>query len=270
MAHLAVAPATVRSPPIIVPLCAHRLVVRGPELWPVVAMISTRALLLLFGFLTAVVIPTAWGEGAGAVIDEEDDEYADPEVVEPALLVAYKSVKTAKIVQGCNVTIAVSLYNVGKGSATDVSVEDVLPQDFELIEGKLTSSYGALDPGASVDMEYIAIPRVGDNKFIVRPAKVVYTSAKETKPRTLLSTTPYMDVLSTRQNMELHLVKVGKYLSLGVLRTRRDWQNSLAVITVTAIALAAYYLYSSVTARRADALRRAAERDLGVAGKLSE
>lgn len=78
-------------------------------------MISTRALLLLFGFLVAIVAPRAWAEGGGAVMDEEDDEYADPEVVEPALLVAHKTVKTAKIVQGCNVTIAVSLFNVGTG-----------------------------------------------------------------------------------------------------------------------------------------------------------
>ena len=59
----------------------------------------------------------------------------------------------------------------------------------------------------------------------------------------------------------------GKYLSLGVLRTRRDWQNSFIIISVTAIALAAYFAYSSVTSKRADALRRAAERDLGVAGQ---
>lgn len=87
----------------------------------------------------------------------------------------------------------------------------MLPPDFDIIEGSLKSSYGSLDPGASVDMQYIAIPRVGDNRFLVKPAKVAYKSAKETKPRTLLSTTPFMDVLSTRQNMELHLVKVVRF-----------------------------------------------------------
>ena len=78
-------------------------------------MISTRALLLLFTFFASVLLPSTRADGSGAVIDEEDDEYADPEVVEPALLVAYKSIKTPKIVQGCNVTIAVSLFNVGAG-----------------------------------------------------------------------------------------------------------------------------------------------------------
>ena len=48
-------------------------------------------------------------------MDEEDDEYDDPEVPQPALLVAYKNVKTAKIIQGCNVTISLSVFNVGTG-----------------------------------------------------------------------------------------------------------------------------------------------------------
>lgn len=62
----------------------------------------------------------------------------------------------------------------------------------------------------------------------------------------------------------------GKYLSLGVLRTRRDWQNSLAVLSVTAVALAVYFVYTSISTKRADALRRAAERELGVATKLAD
>lgn len=59
----------------------------------------------------------------------------------------------------------------------------------------------------------------------------------------------------------------GKYASLGVLRTRRDWQNSLAVIAVATVAIVAYAMYSSISRNRADALRRAAERELGVAAK---
>lgn len=60
-------------------------------------------------------------------------------------------------------------------------------------------------------MEYIAIPRVGDNRFLLRSAKVAYKSAKDTKARELLSTMPYIDILSTRQNIELHLVKVVRF-----------------------------------------------------------
>lgn len=93
-------------------------------------------------------------------------------------------------------------------TAAEVFVEDTLPENFDLIEGSLKTSFKNLDPGASVDMEYIAIPSVGDKRFLVRPAKVGYKTAKDEKLRQLLSTTPYMEILSTRQNIEAHLVKV--------------------------------------------------------------
>jgi hypothetical protein len=56
----------------------------------------------------------------------------------------------------------------------------------------------------------------------------------------------------------------GKYLTLGVLRTKRDWINSGTVIMIGSTAVFAYMLFTSFTRTRADARRRAAERDLGV------
>lgn len=59
----------------------------------------------------------------------------------------------------------------------------------------------------------------------------------------------------------------GKYLSLGVLRTRRDWQTGIVVIVISSVSILAYIMWASVSEKRQDALRRAAERDLGVAGQ---
>lgn len=78
-------------------------------------MLSPRIICLLLAFISACILPSVWAQEAGSVIDEEDDEYLDPEVPEPALLVAYKHIKTEKIVQGCNVTMSITLFNVGKG-----------------------------------------------------------------------------------------------------------------------------------------------------------
>lgn len=68
--------------------------------------------LLAFAF----AMPGVWAEGESSMVDEED-EYADPvmEVDDQALLIAHKQVKESKIVQGVNMTVAVSVYNVGKG-----------------------------------------------------------------------------------------------------------------------------------------------------------
>lgn len=78
-------------------------------------MISPRLVYLLLAFISACVLRSVWADATAAVMDEEDDEYDDPEVPQPALLVAYKNVKTAKIIQGCNVTISLSVFNVGTG-----------------------------------------------------------------------------------------------------------------------------------------------------------
>jgi hypothetical protein len=56
----------------------------------------------------------------------------------------------------------------------------------------------------------------------------------------------------------------GKYLTLGVLRTKRDWINSGTVILIGSAAVFAYMMFTSFNRTRADARRRAAERDLGV------
>lgn len=58
-----------------------------------------------------------WADGAEGAMMDEDDEYADPvtETDDQAMIIAHKQIKESKIVQGVNMTVAVSLYNVGKG-----------------------------------------------------------------------------------------------------------------------------------------------------------
>jgi hypothetical protein len=60
----------------------------------------------------------------------------------------------------------------------------------------------------SVGMEYIVIPSAGNKQFLAAPAKVQYTVSKENVLKRLLSTTPYVRVLSTQQNLELYAVQV--------------------------------------------------------------
>ena len=71
------------------------------------------ALLLAFAFAVSGV----WAEDGESAMMDEEDEYVDPvtEVDDQALLIAHKQIKESKIVQGVNMTVAVSLYNVGKG-----------------------------------------------------------------------------------------------------------------------------------------------------------
>lgn len=93
-------------------------------------------------------------------------------------------------------------------TAGDVKVEDTIPEGFDLIEGKSTMKFGSISAGMSVGMEYIVIPKAGNKKFQAAPAKVQYTSSKQNLLKKLFSTTPYIEVLSTKQNLELYAVQV--------------------------------------------------------------
>jgi Translocon-associated protein beta (TRAPB) len=89
-----------------------------------------------------------------------------------------------------------------------VRVEDTIPEGFELIEGQSSKKFGSIGAGMSVGMEYIVIPSAGNKQFMAAPARVQYTSSKQNVLKTLLSTTPHVQVLSTQQNLELYAVQV--------------------------------------------------------------
>ena len=93
-------------------------------------------------------------------------------------------------------------------TAGEVRVEDTIPDGFDLIEGKSSMKFGSISAGMSVGMEYIVIPHAGNKQFLAAPAKVQYTSSKQNVLKKLLSTTPYVHVLSTRQNLELYAVQI--------------------------------------------------------------
>lgn len=84
----------------------------------------------------------------------------------------------------------------------------MIPEGFDLIEGQSSKKFGSISAGMSVGMEYIVIPQGGNKQFLAAPARVQYTSSKQNVLKKLLSTTPYVEVLSTKQNLELFAVQV--------------------------------------------------------------
>jgi hypothetical protein len=78
---------------------------------------SLAAVLILLCFVPRV--PCMEADGAGIVDDVDaplvEESVADSEEKEPAFLIARKHVIEDTVVQGRNMTIAVTVYNVGKG-----------------------------------------------------------------------------------------------------------------------------------------------------------
>jgi hypothetical protein len=93
-------------------------------------------------------------------------------------------------------------------SAKAIQVKDHIPDGFELIEGKPEASFDNVYAGSSVGIEYIVIPKTGNKQFQMQPAVAQYLTASRKEPWLLLSTQPFVQILSTRQNMELYAVEV--------------------------------------------------------------
>jgi Translocon-associated protein beta (TRAPB) len=134
----------------------------------------------------------------------------DAEDPDHAVLIAHKRVIEDKAVQGRNLTMVVTLYNVGKGSAENVQVQDSeLPSsDFRLVEGKLQHTFSHIDAGRSAEFRYVLIPRVGNRGWLAGPAAVAFQGGSGGSTAQLLSTVPYVPILSAWQNIELRLVKL--------------------------------------------------------------
>jgi hypothetical protein len=56
----------------------------------------------------------------------------------------------------------------------------------------------------------------------------------------------------------------GKYASLGLLKRGRDWAGSGVALALALSVLAAYYLTTAVSNTRAESIRKAATRTLGI------
>lgn len=85
-------------------------------------MASWRKILLIALLGVAFVAPSLGaldGDGSKISDDKDDeDEYADPVAEPAAALIARKYILEEKVVQGKNMTVVVTLYNVGKGCAS--------------------------------------------------------------------------------------------------------------------------------------------------------
>lgn len=108
--------ARLRPPPTTVLLCVELTGTYSSSFLAQSITMLSKSLFLTVLLAFPFAVPGVCAEGESAMLDE-DDEYADPvtEMDDQALLIAYKQIKESKIVQGVNMTVAVSLYNVGKG-----------------------------------------------------------------------------------------------------------------------------------------------------------
>ena len=158
----------------------------------------------------------------------QDDADASDAPPGPARVLVRKRIVEDLIVEGSNVTVAVTLTNAGETEARKVKARDdgfANEDDFELITGKesLSATYATIAPGESVEYSFVVVPKKSGS-FPGGAVSVSYlgTSGRETThgSSNVLGATP---VYTTMQKNIFAALKVGKYLTLGACRTIEDW-----------------------------------------------
>ena len=158
----------------------------------------------------------------------QDDADASDAPAGPARVLVRKRIVEDLIVEGSNVTVAITLTNAGETEARKVKARDdgfANEDDFELITGKesLSATYATIAPGESVEYSFVVVPKKSGS-FPGGAVSVSYlgTSGRETThgSSNVLGATP---VYTTMQKNIFAALKVGKYLTLGACRTIEDW-----------------------------------------------
>ncbi|KAI8474182.1 MAG: translocon-associated protein beta [Monoraphidium minutum] len=223
-------------------------------------------LVLLFGLVLAASLqrvaaeegapdPEADVEDAPAE-EAEDDDYAD---ADRAHLIVRKWFKEEQAVQGRNLTVYLEVFNAGNAAASNVKLADsALPEGFAVVDGKTDAAFAKIDVGSKVEQSYVLSVATATDMVSFEPAKVSYTADADGEEQSTKSTFAYIEVLTPTQQLQRHALTVGKYASLGMMRTGRDWISASVLLAVLAALFGGNSAYKSVTEARTNVRRKKA------------
>lgn len=106
---------------------------------------------------------------AGLCLSQEEDSATS------AVILASKNVLNRYLVEGKDLTVQYSLYNVGDSAAFSVILRDATfpPTDFEVVQGLLEAKWDRINPGSNVSHTVILKPLKG-GYFNFTSADVTY------------------------------------------------------------------------------------------------
>eukprot|EP00241_Pyramimonas_parkeae_P011389 CAMPEP_0114245954 /NCGR_PEP_ID=MMETSP0058-20121206/12187_1 /TAXON_ID=36894 /ORGANISM="Pyramimonas parkeae, CCMP726" /LENGTH=212 /DNA_ID=CAMNT_0001359073 /DNA_START=188 /DNA_END=826 /DNA_ORIENTATION=- len=147
---------------------------------------------------------------------------------EHAHLVARKKLAETTMVSGENLTVTLEIFNTGASAAFNVQVEDsTFPSElYDRVEGEHTVQWAEIGAGANVSHTFVVRPKAA-GVLSSGSALVTYKMGVEsTDEQMQMWSTPLMagPILSTQEKYLSMALRMGKYTSLGFLKSKTDWQ----------------------------------------------
>lgn len=178
---------------------------------------------------------------AGVRGDEEvaSDEYADES--DRAHLIVRKSIQEDVVVQGRNVTVSIDIYNTGASTASNVQLEDILPEGAKLLDGSLAATIPKISVGSQVKHSYVIVFTTGSPKVALPIATVTYAADDSKNVQIGYSSVQGFPVRTPVQQILQYGLVAGRYLSLGLAKTETDWRNLAILVGVVGSALGINY-----------------------------
>merc|ERR1711907_222533 len=167
----------------------------------------------------------------------------------PADLFVFKEVTNGDdLVTGSYMNITLTVFNAGDSPAFDAKLADaVYPSDhFTTVDGgDYTTSFDKIEGHSKGTISYAVIPTFAGIATIP-PATVTYSAGEEGTATVLSNVLPNVVVLSTYQRNKNFALKVGRYVSLNIIRTEFYWMVTAAVLAVVLVLFICRKMYSSI------------------------
>jgi len=170
----------------------------------------------------------AFALGSNADYDEEDDVDIEREDVDrsfEAQLIVRKVIAEDVLIEFSNITVTYGIFNTGGSAAFAVDLTDESWGDlYDLVDGEASQTWARLGAGSSVNHTITVKPKYA-GPLVNVPAYVKYRPSGESDDVQLVgSSLPVGKVLSSAEKYMKMALQVGKYVTLGFVRTEGEWK----------------------------------------------
>ncbi|KAL0489615.1 translocon-associated protein subunit beta [Acrasis kona] len=115
-----------------------------------------------------------------AIVRAQDDDDEEAQALPATTLIVYKNLKEYEAIVNNNITIAITVYNVGESAAYNVQIKDNdWPEgSVETLEGENKASVDVIEAGSNFTFSYTIVPRAtGD--ILTIPAVVSFSPVQD-------------------------------------------------------------------------------------------